>query len=165
MHFLSAHLLSFIFCDFHQPNSDPVFTAETVVRVVLLYCHDHDKLYKQMLYTQHIINMHIYIHICRIHIDSIIQTSDTVLRKIYLSLYCKVCVWEGDGDRIELQYIGPHSYGHQRCVFLVLLMLNRTPGGSAFCWLSLLHLVTNSPELQLLDFLSSLSYIIVQSPT
>ena len=60
---------------------------------------------------------------------------------MYLSLYCKgskrlfkVCVREGAGDRTELQYIDPHSYGHQRCVFLVLLMLNRMPGGLAFCW-------------------------------
>ena len=28
----------------------------------------------------------------------------------------------------------PHSYGRQRCVFLVLLMLNQKPGGSVFCW-------------------------------
>ena len=32
-------------------------------------------------------------------------------------------------------------------------------------WLSLPHLVSNSSDLQLTDFLSSLSYIIVQSPT
>ena len=44
-------------------------------------------------------------------------------------------------------------------------MLNRRPGGSAFCWLSLPHLVSNSSDLQLSDFLSSPSYIIVQSPT
>ena len=43
----------------------------------------------------------------------------------------------------------PHSYGHQRCVFLVLLMLNRRPEGSAFFCLSLPHLVTNSSDLQL----------------
>ena len=43
-------------------------------------------------------------------------------------------MWEGVGDRTELQYIDPHFYGHQRCVFLVLLMLNQRPGGSAFCW-------------------------------
>ena len=63
----------------------------------------------------------------------------------------------------KLQYIDPHSYGHQRCVFLVLLMLNRKPRGSAFCTtschqlslppschqLSLPHLVTNSSDLQL----------------
>ena len=32
----------------------------------------------------------------------------------------KVLLWEGVGDRTELQHIDPHSYGHQRCVFLVL---------------------------------------------
>ena len=63
--------------------------------------------------------MHIYTYTCRIHISTII-TSDTVLIKIYLSLYLKGCVWEGVWDRTELQYIDPYSYGHQRCVFLVL---------------------------------------------
>ena len=104
-------------------------------------------------------------------------------------------MWEGVGDRTELQHIDPHSYGHQRCVFLVLqgcsnggpraqlsaeccslyriLSLthlisdsqgvSRAP--SAGWWLSLPHLVTNSPDIQLTDFLSSPSYIIVQSPT
>ena len=46
----------------------------------------------------------------------------------------KVCAWEGAGDRTELQYIDPHSYGRQRCVFLVLLMLNQRTRCSAFCW-------------------------------
>ena len=44
-------------------------------------------------------------------------------------------------------------------------MLNRRPGGSAFCWLSLPHLVSNSSDLQLTDFQSPPNYIIVQSPT
>ena len=59
---------------------------------------------------------------------------------MYLSLYCKglkrlfkVCVWEGAGDRTELKYFDPHSYGRQHCVFLVLLMLNRRPWGP-LCW-------------------------------
>ena len=63
----------------------------------------------------------------------------------------------------RLQYIDPHSY--QRCIFLVLLMLHRRSGGSAFCWLSLPHLVSNSSDPQLADFPSLPSYIIVQSPT
>ena len=42
------------------------------------------------------------------------KTSDTVLRKIYLALYWKGYEWEGVGNRTELQYINPHSYGHQR---------------------------------------------------
>ena len=36
---------------------------------------------------------------------------------------------------------------------------------SAECWLALPHLVSNSSALQLVDFLSTPSYIIVQSPT
>ena len=45
----------------------------------------------------------------------------------------KVCVWEGAGDRTELKYFDLHSYGRQRCVFLVLLMLNRRSRGP-LCW-------------------------------
>ena len=33
----------------------------------------------------------------------------------------------------KLQYSDPQSYGRQRCVFLVLLMLNRRPWGP-LCW-------------------------------
>ena len=70
---------------------------------------------------------------------------------MYLSFYCNVCVWERAGDRTELQYIDPHSYGRQRCVFLVLHGCSTGgPGAqlSAGWWLSLLHLITNwSPKL------------------
>ena len=56
----------------------------------------------------------------------------------------KVCVWEGARDRTELKYFDPHSYGRQRCVFLVLLMLNRRPcAHPSGWWLSLLHLISN----------------------
>ena len=76
-------------------------------------------------------------------------------------------MWEGVGDRTELQYIDPHSYGHQRCVFLVLQGCSTGGPGphSAGCGFSLPHLVSNSTCLQLTDFLSTPSYIIVQSPT
>ena len=54
-------------------------------------------------------------------------------------------MWEGAGDRTELQYIDLHSYGRQRCVFLVLQ--GGSTGGpeahSAGWWLSLLHLISN----------------------
>ena len=53
-----------------------------------------------------------------------------------LSLYCKgskrlfkACVWEGVGDRTETSNFDLHSYGRQRCVFLVLLILNWRPWG------------------------------------
>ena len=72
---------------------------------------------------------------------------------MYLSLYCKgskrlfkVLWWEGVGDRTELLYIDPHSYGRQRCVFFVLQGCSSGgPGAqlSAECWLSLLHLISN----------------------
>ena len=63
----------------------------------------------------------------------------------------KVCVWEGVGDWTELQYFDPHSYGCQRCVFLVLQ--GCSTGGpaaqlSAGWWLSLQHLISNFSGLQ-----------------
>ena len=75
------------------------------------------------------------------------KTSEDFFKKYTSHFIWKVCVWEGVEDRTELQYIDPHSYDHQRCVFLVLLMLNRRPGGP-LCWLSLLHLITNWSGLQ-----------------
>ena len=52
-------------------------------------------------------------------------------------------MWEGAEDRTELQHSDPHSYGHQRCVFLFLQGCSTGgPGAqlSAECWLSLPHL-------------------------
>ena len=62
----------------------------------------------------------------------------------------KVLLWEGVGDRTELQHIDLHSYGHQRCVFLVLQGCSTGgPGAhSAGCRLPLPHLVTNGSGLQ-----------------
>ena len=106
-------------------------------------------------------------------------------KNMYLSLYCKgskrlfkVCVWEGVGDRTELKYFDPHSYGRQRCVFLVLLMLNRRPRGP-LCWVmafftaSYQHLLWTSthqgPKAPSVwcgfpYHISSITYIIVQRP-
>ena len=97
-----------------------------------------------------------------------IKMSEDFFKKIYLSLYLKgLCAWEGVGDQTELQYIDPHSYGHQHCAFLILQ--GCSTGGpwahSTECGPSLPYLVSNSSYLQLTDFLSSPSYIIVQSPT
>ena len=93
----------------------------------------------------------------------------------------------------RLQYIDPHSYGHQCCVFsfsraarpeaqrptllgagFLYRILSptglQTPSGvprapSAGWRLFLPNLVFNSSVLQLSDFQSTPSYIIVQSPT
>ena len=137
-----------------------------------------------------------YIFICMQNQRHTIRTSDIVLWKIYLSLYCKVCVWEGAGDQQDCNILtptlmvisvlsfsfsraapwslgswGPASLGavlftsscHQRVWSPNSLGVPRAP--SAGWWLSLPHLVSNSSDLLLTDFLSSPSYIIVQSPT
>ena len=139
--------------------------------------------------------LQLYTYTCRIHIDTMNKDERRLLEKnIPLTLLKGLCLWEGVGDRTELQHIDPHSYGHQCCVFLVLqrcstgglealsagcgflyrilslthlisnsLGVPRAP--SAGWWLYLPHLFSNLSELQLTDFLSSPSYIIVQSPT
>ena len=81
-----------------------------------------------------------------------ITMSEDFLRKICTSHFIvrvrkgllRVLLWEGVGDRTELQYIDPHSYG--RCVFFVLQGCSiGGPGAqlSAGWSLSLLHLITN----------------------
>ena len=51
-------------------------------------------------------------------------------------------MWEGVGDRTELQHIDPHSSGHNSVSFMCCLT-----GGlgahSVVCWLSLPHLLSN----------------------
>ena len=142
-----------------------------------LLSYSHDQLYK---------------HICmQNHSDDTIKTGDTVLLEKYTSHFIwKGCVWEGVGDRTELQHIDPHSYGHRRffpvhlgcstvglgaslsgtCSSIQHLLsnCNCSIGGrrahSAGCWLSLLHLVSNWSDHQT-DWIScALSYIIVQCP-
>ena len=103
------------------------------------------------------------------------QTSDTVLRKIYLSLYLK-----GFEKGYSRFYCERELETEQSCIILTPTRMAISvsfpfswccsTGGqraplSAGCWLSLPRLVINSSDLQLTDFLSSTSYIIVQSPT
>ena len=128
------------------------------------------------------------------HNDTILKTREGFFKTIYLSLYLKgskglfkVLGWEGVGDRTELQYIDPHSYGHQRCVFLVLQGcstggLGADSAGFLYCILSptglvpKLHRESRGPLLLGGGFpyyilspthliSNSPSYIIVQSPT
>ena len=49
----------------------------------------------------------------------------------------KCCVWEGVGDRTELQHIDPHSYGHNSVSFPFSWAAQ--PGA----WFSLPHLYSN----------------------
>ena len=56
----------------------------------------------------------------------------------------KICVWEGAGDRTELQYFDPHSYGRHVVSFLFSWCSTGGPEAhSAGWWLPLLHLICN----------------------
>ena len=109
-----------------------------------------------MLYT------HMQMHACRI-----ITTSDTVLLEKYTSHFIwKGCVWEGVGDRTELQHIDPHTYGHNCVSFPFSWAAQPRAWGPSLsgCWFSLPHLISNSSDLQT-DWISyALSYIIIQRP-
>ena len=78
--------------------------------------------------------LQLYTHTCRIHIGRNNKDERRLLLKKYTShfIWKFVCERELETEQ-NCNILTPHSYGHQRCVFLVLLMLNRTPGGSAFC--------------------------------
>ena len=109
-----------------------------------------------------------YVDSCRIHFDAMNKgRAKTLLLEKYTSHF----IWKGCVCERELEteqncnILTPHSYGHQRCCFLVLLGCSTgSPGaqlsaGFLYHILSPTHLISNS------DFLSSPSYIIVQSPT
>ncbi len=70
--------------------------------------------------------------------------------------------WEHVPERL-----GPQPLRTSPCVILVLQDCSTGGLGISLsgCWLPLPHVVSNSSDLQLTDFLSSPSYIIVQSPT
>ena len=78
----------------------------------IVLCHIQDTHWESFMLYTHIIHIHLHAE----HNDTI-KTSDTVLRKIHFSFYWKGCVWEGVGDRTELQHIDPHSYGHNSVSF------------------------------------------------
>ena len=74
-------------------------------------------------------------------------------RKIYLSFYWKGCVWEGVGDRIELQHIDPHSYGHNSVSFSFSWAAQPGAWGPSLSgtWSSFQHLLSNWSKFQLLN--------------
>ena len=86
------------------------------------------------------------------------KTSEEFFRKICTSHFIckgskglfKVCVWEGVEDRTETAIFWTSLLWPSRCVFLVLLMLNRrSRGHSAGWWFSLWHLISifSGPQL------------------
>ena len=113
---------------------------------IVLYSHHHNK------HAYIYIYIYIYIHV---HAEYIlmqwIRRAKTSLKNIPLTLFERferllmVLLWEGVGDRTELQHIDPHSYGHQRCVFLVLQGPNSLLDDDfLYRFLSLTHLISNS---------------------
>ena len=80
-----------------------------------------------------------------------IKTQEDFFSKIYTSHFickgserlCGVLLWEGAGDRTETAIFWPSLLWPSRCVFLILLMLNRrSRDHSAGWWLSLRHLIS-----------------------
>ena len=76
------------------------------------------------------------------HNDTIIKTQEDFFKKyVPLNSFARVrkgcvgfyCERELETEH-KLQYFDLHSYGWQRCVFLVLLMFNRRPRGP-LCWM------------------------------
>ena len=73
------------------------------------------------------------------HNDTIRRRKTSLNKYVPLTLLqgferlCRVLLWEGAGDRTETVIFWPQTYGHQRCVFLVLLMFHRRSRGP-LCW-------------------------------
>ena len=110
-----------------------IATKATIMAELVLYSLNHDQLYK------HIIHIHRHMHA---------KTYWTHILEKYTSHFIwKGSVWEGVGDRTELQHTEPHSYSHQR-FFPVLPGCStggRRPSLSG-CWFTLPHLISNSSD-------------------
>ena len=82
--------------------------------------------------------------------DAMIETQEDFFIKIFTSHFickfrkgCVVLLWKGAGDQKRNFNIFIPNLWPSRCIFLVLLMLNRSPGvHSVGCWFSLLHLIS-----------------------
>ena len=76
--------------------------------VIVIYSHMQIHIY---IYTQH--------------------HNDTINKQMSEDFFINICTSHFIA-RVR-KYFDPHSYGRQRCVFLVFLMLNRRPRGP-LCW-------------------------------
>ena len=94
------------------------------------------------------------------------KTSDTVLRKIYLSLYLKgLCVWKGVGHGTELQYIDPTLMAISGVSFSLSRAAQPEARGPTLLGTGFLYHILSPTDLlsKLTDFLSLPSYIIAHS--
>ena len=111
------------------------------------------------------------------HNDTMKTTSDTVLLEKYTSHFIwkgsksllKVLLWEGVGDRTEQQHIAlPSPSGHSHVSFSFSWTAQpdaRRPSFLLSAGFLYRILSLTGPVSKITDFLSSPSYIIVQSPT
>ena len=111
--------------------------------------------------------MHIYTYTCRIHIDARIKTGEDFFKKIYLSLYLKgLCVRGSWRTNRTATYWPPLLWPSALCLSRSPGLLNWRPGGPLYWMLAFstasCHQTLRSPKLT--DFLSLLSYILVQCP-
>ena len=151
--------------------------------------YSHDQLYKHIIH----IHLHMHAHLYAEHNDTI-KTSDTVLRKIYLSFYLKGLYVRGSWRPNRTATYWPPLLWPSAFLSCSPELLKQGPGGPAslvagflYCILFLTRLIPKSQSgawgLPLLgagflyrilsptglvsklpDFLSSLSYIIVHRP-
>ena len=115
---------------------------------------------QRVMLHSHMLQLYIYTYICWIHTNAMNKDKRRLLSKKYTSHFITrfACERELETEQ-RLQYIDPHSFSFSWC------STGDPEAHSAECGLSLPHFVTNGSDLQLSDFLSSLSYIVVQSPT
>ena len=75
-------------------------------------------------------------------------------------------MWEGVGDRTELQHIDPHSIGHNRVSFPFCWAAQPGAWGATLLGTGFLYRILSPMGMvsKRTDFLFSLSYIIVQRP-
>ena len=108
--------------------------------------------------------MHIYM---QNHNGTMIKTSEDFFKKYTSHFICKVCVCEGVGDRTKTATYWPPLLWPSASISCSPGLLNRRPGGPLSAGCCSLYRILSSMGLvsKLTDFLSLLSYIIVQPPT
>ena len=88
----------------------PLKIWEKSLENFMLYSHNHDQLDKHMIY----IHLPMHAESWRRHNN---RRATQFLEKYTSHSLWKGCVWEGVGDKTELQHIDPHSIGNNRVSF------------------------------------------------
>ena len=107
-----------------------------------------------------------YADACRIITTTHYRRATQFLEKYNSHFIWKGCVWEGVGDRTELQHIDPHSIGHNRVSFPFSWAAQPGAWGPTLLGAGFLYRILSPTGLvsKVTDFLSSPNYMIVQRP-